>query len=294
MTLQSMTGYGRGAATARGISAEVELTAVNRKQFEARLSLPRPLVSLESRMTEMIQESVARGQVSGTVVVRVTGPLRRQSLAVDRHLAASYVAALRRTARTLKLADDLSASVLLDLPDVIAYAGAEQDAEYVWPALRKALRTAIAQLVAMRRREGAALGTDLSRRLVRLQGYLARIRAEAPRVTATYRRALVTRLGAAGVKLDLNDPQLRKELALFADKSDISEEITRLDSHFKQAYGLLKSSEPVGRTFEFLVQEMLREVNTVGSKANEIRITTQVIRFKTELERIREQVQNIE
>lgn len=294
MALCSMTGYGRGMASSRGISAEAELNSVNRKQLEVRLNLPRPLVSLESRMVELIQQSVSRGQVTGGVVVRISEGLRQRSLCVDRHLAAAYVSELRKTARQLKLADDLSASLLLGLPEVVTYRGAEQDAEHVWPALRTALRGAVRQLVAMRQREGATLAADLRRRLRRLEGYLARIRHEAPSVVRKYRAALRARLGEAGVAVEEKDAQLLKELAVFADKCDISEEITRLESHFKQAYGLFESAEPAGRTLDFLAQEMFREINTIGSKANEVRITNEVIRFKTELERIREQVQNIE
>ena len=191
-------------------------------------------------------------------------------------------------------ADDLSASLLLGLPEVVTYRGAEQDAEHVWPALQTALRGAIEQLVAMRQREGVALARDLRRRFRKLAGYLAKIRREAPMVTRKYRAALCTRLSQAGVSVGENDSQLLKELAVFADKCDISEEITRLESHFEQAYGLFESPEPAGRTLDFLAQEMFREINTIGSKANQVRITNQVIQFKTVLERIREQVQNIE
>jgi uncharacterized protein (TIGR00255 family) len=294
MALRSMTGYGRGAAAARGIRVETELNSVNRKQLEVRLNLPRPLVSLESRMVELIQESVSRGQVSGGVVVRVAGRMHHKSLRVDRELAGAYLAELRRTARGLRLTDDLSASLLLQLPEVVTYCGADQDAAYVWPVLRKSLREAIRQLVAMREREGAALANDLRRRFRKLEAHLDAVRREAPLVTRKYRQALRARLREAGVPVVANDPLLLKELALFADKSDVSEEITRLGSHLKQAYGLLKSAEPAGRTLDFLAQEMFREINTIGSKANEVRITNEVIRFKTELERIREQVQNIE
>jgi uncharacterized protein (TIGR00255 family) len=294
MTLHSMTGYGRGGAASRGLRVDVELNSVNRKQLEVRLNLPRSLASLESRMVERVQEAVSRGQVSGGVVVRISESLRQKSLRVDRHLAAAYVTELRRTARVLNLADDLSASLLVGLPEVVIYSGADQDAEHVWPVLQKALRAAIKQLVAMREREGAALAADLQRRLRKLEGYLAQIRREAPDVPRRYRLVLQARLKQAGVTVNTSDPLLLKELAVFADKSDISEEITRLESHFKQAYGLLKSVEPAGRTLDFLAQEMFREINTIGSKANQVRITNQVIRFKTELERIREQVQNIE
>jgi uncharacterized protein (TIGR00255 family) len=294
MALHSMTGYGRGDAFSKGMSVEVELSSVNRKQLEVRLNLPRSLASLESRMVERIQESLSRGQVTGGVVVRISEGLRQKSLRVDRHLALAYVNELRRTARALKLTDDLSASLLIGLPEVVSYSGADQDAEHVWPVLQKALRAAIKQLLAMREREGGSLALDLQRRFAKLEGHLDHIRREAPEVTRRYRLALQARLKQAGATLSADDPALLKELAIFADKSDISEEITRLDSHFKQAYGLLKSAEPAGRTLDFLAQEMFREINTIGSKANEVRITNQVIRFKTELERIREQVQNIE
>ncbi len=294
MTLRSMTGYGRGGAASRGMRVEVELNSVNRKQLEVRFTLPRSLASLESRIVERVQESVSRGQVSGGVVVRISESLRQKSLRVDRHLAAAYVTELRRTARVLKLPDDLAASLLVGLPEVVSYSGADQDAEHVWPVLQKALRAAIKQLIAMREREGASLAADLQRRLRKLEGYLGQIRREAPDVPRRYRQVLQARLKQAGVTINPTDPSLLKELAVFADKSDISEEITRLESHFKQAYGLLKSAEPTGRTLDFLAQEMFREINTIGSKANEVRITNQVIRFKTELERIREQVQNIE
>lgn len=294
MALRSMTGYGRGEAVAKGIRVEVELNSVNRKQLEVRLNLPRSLSALESRMVEMIQGFVSRGQVSGGVTVRVSETLRQKSLRVDQALAGSYLSELRKTAKALKLADDLSASLLLEMPEVVAYHGADQDADYVWPVLQKALKAALEQLVAMRTCEGAALVSDLRKRVGTLARYLAVVKAEAPQVTRRYREAMVKRLELAGLKVDTKDPLVVKELAVFADRSDITEEITRLDSHLKQALGLFTSKEPVGRTLDFLAQEMFREINTIGSKANEVRITRQVIEFKTELERIREQVQNIE
>jgi len=294
MSLRSMTGYGRGEATARGIRVEVELSSVNRKQLEIRINLPRSLVALESRLVETIQGSTSRGQVTGSVSVQVSETLKRKSLRVDRELAASYVKELRKTAEALELADDLSASLLTTLPEVVTYSAADQDIEGVWPVLEKALKEALKQLVAMRLKEGVALATDLRHRLALLEKLGAMVRVESPRVAERYREALRVRLAAAGLPLDVNDPAILKEITLFADRSDITEELTRLDSHLKQADGLLKSVEPVGRTLDFMAQEMFREINTIGSKANEVRITRHVIEFKTELERIREQVQNIE
>lgn len=294
MGLHSMTGYGRGTAAGSGVRVEVELTSVNRKQLEVRLSIPRPLATLESRLVEMIQEAISRGQVSGSVAIHVSESLRQKSLRVDKHLAASYVRELRATAHRLGLKDDLSASLLMELPEVVAYSGAEENTEAVWPVLARAVKAATGALIAMRAQEGAALAADLRKRFALLETMLKRIRKEAPAVAGKYRAALHSRLKNAGIPVDVNDPQLVRELALFAERSDISEEITRLQSHLQQAGVLLKSSQPAGRTFDFLAQEMFREINTIGSKANDVVITRQVIHFKSELERIREQVQNVE
>jgi uncharacterized protein (TIGR00255 family) len=289
-----MTGYGRGQAAGRGIRVEVELNAVNRKQLEVRVNLPRTLMAVESRVVEQVQKCLSRGQVSGGVSVSVSAGLRKRSLCVDGDLAAAYVDELRKMAKTLGLPDDLKAGVLLNFPEVVSYRGADQDVDYVWPVLKKALTQALAQLMAMRAREGVALADDLRKRLGKLNDLLEQIRKEAPGVTKRYRLALDKRLREAGVNVPTNDPQLMKELALFADRSDITEEITRLESHLKQGVTMMTSVEPVGRTLDFLAQEMFREINTIGSKANEVRITRIVIRFKTELERVREQVQNVE
>lgn len=294
MTLRSMTGYGRGESTAKGLHVEVELNSVNRKQLEVRISLPRAWQSLEARVVELVQESISRGQVSGSILVQVSEALRAKSLTVNQKLAAVYVKELRKTAKALKLNDDLSASLLLGLPEVVSYSGVDQDVEYVWPVMERGIKAAIAQLLSMRLKEGAELTIDLEGRLKKLAVHIAEIRLEAPQVTERYREALRKRLAQAGVSLDAADPLVMKDLAIFADRSDITEELTRLDSHLKQAHALLKSKEPAGRTLDFLAQEMFREINTIGSKANEVRITRQVIEFKTELERIREQVQNIE
>jgi uncharacterized protein (TIGR00255 family) len=289
-----MTGYGRGAAAAGGIRVEVELNAVNRKQFDVRLNLPRELLVLESRLQEQIQTVISRGQVSGSVAVAVSGEARQRGIRVDETLAGAYLRVLRQAGRRLKLQDDLSASLLLTLPDVLHRSYATEEAERVWPVASRALRLALRQLVAMRTREGRALAVDLRRRLGLLTRGLAAIRKRAPQVKDRYRAALVARLQAAGFDAGASDPQVLKELAFFAERSDIAEETTRLASHIQQAYTLLASAEPTGRTLDFLAQEMLREINTIGSKANDVAITKQVIDFKTELERIREQVQNVE
>jgi uncharacterized protein (TIGR00255 family) len=294
MALHSMTGYGRGAATARGIRVEVELSSVNRKQLDIRVNLPRALMALEARVVERVQETVRRGCVGVAIAVHVTAGARRERVHLDLDLARAYREALRRAGRALRLRDDLDLRAVLGLPDVLSCHGVEEDAERVWPPLEAALNRALRRLVAMRAAEGRALAADLRRRCARLRAWLGAIRSLAPRVPQRYRRQLRRRLGAAGVSLAPHDPALLRELALFADRSDISEEITRLESHLQQAFGLLRTTEAAGRTLDFLAQEMFREINTIGSKANDVTVTRHVIRFKTELERVREQVQNVE
>ena len=294
MALLSMTGYGRGASTGRGVKVAVELSSVNRKQFDVRISLPKSLVAVESRLVEAIHAAVSRGQVTGGVTVSASEAARHQGVRVDAALAAAYVRELRRLATTLHLKDDLSASLLPQLPEVLQYRHVEEDVSRMWPVCQRALDAALAELLAMRRREGRALERDLARRFRQLSAWERRLRSLTPAVTERYRQTLQARLEKAGFAAGSEDPMVMKELALFAERSDIAEEITRLDSHLKQAVTLLQRKEPVGRTLDFLVQEMFREVNTIASKANDVVIVKVVIDFKTELERIREQVQNVE
>ena len=294
MALRSMTGHGRGEAAAGGLRADVELSSVNRKQLDIRLNLPRALLVLEPRVLEQVQATLSRGHVTGSVAVRASAATRRQAVRVDRPLAAAYLRDLRRTAAAFQLDDNLTARDLLAMPDVVTRSNVEDEAARVGPVLTQAVGRALRRMTAMRGREGRALEADLRRRLEGLSVHLDRIRALAPRVTAKYRAQLTARLDKAGFADAARDPQVLKELALFAERSDISEEITRLASHVKQAFDLLRSTQPVGRTLDFLVQEMFREINTIGAKANDVPIVRHVIQFKTELERMREQVQNVE
>jgi uncharacterized protein (TIGR00255 family) len=295
MTLKSMTGYGSGEASGGGLKVQVELSSVNRKQLDVHINLPRSIAALESRIFEVIHGGISRGHITGSVTVSVSEGSRRKGVKVDRVLAAAFVREIRETASALGLPHDLTSRSLLQMPDVVQYEYVESDIERVWPILLKALKQALNRMVQMRISEGQALAEDLSARFLKLSSvYLAQIRKAAPDVTGRYRKQLQTRLKKAGFSITQADQQLLKELALFAEKCDISEEMTRLDSHLKQAVQLLHSKEAVGRTLDFLCQEMFRETNTIGSKANDAVIARWVILFKTELERVREQVQNVE
>lgn len=294
MSVKSMTGYGRGVASARGVRVEVELSSVNRKQMDISLSLPRSLNVLEPRIEEAIGRSLSRGRVTGEVWVRLSSAARQRGVCVDEDLAKVFVREIRGAARRLGLKDDLGGSLLLSLPDVVRVEHPDEDAEAIWPLVEKALRQALAELSAMRAREGRALQKDVEKRLAFLERKLAGVRKHAPATVERYREKLLTRLREAGLGVNTGDERVLKELALFADKCDISEEVTRLDSHIRQARKLMQSAEPVGRSLDFLAQEMFREINTTGSKANDGAIAADVVAMKAELERIREQVQNIE
>lgn len=293
MGLTSMTGFGRGQASADGWRADVELSSVNRKQFDVSLSLPRDLSALESRVQAMVHGRIRRGHVKGTV--RVQGP-PAAAVAIAPDAARQQIEALRQLARELGLRDDLSASTLLRLQPTPSATGegAPLATDRLWPLVERATDQALAALVAMRQAEGRALEADLRGRLSALQALLPEIQARAPLVADEYRTALRRRLEEAKVPVLADDPSLLRELALFADRADVSEELTRLQSHFAQAAELLASAEPCGRALDFLCQEFFREINTTGSKANDATLATLVIRFKAELEALREQIQNVE
>jgi uncharacterized protein (TIGR00255 family) len=295
MALKSMTGYGHGEAVSAGIRVDVDLSSVNRRQFDFRLNLPRPLAFLEALFTEVVHESVSRGQVNGSVNVTVSERKRQQGAKVDSHLAAAFVKELRKIGNELGLVDNLGVSLLTQLPEVVQYHYVEEDVTLIRPVCEKALRQALAALVAMREREGEAIVRDLSGRIKALAAMRRSIAKQAPTVGPRYRQGVLDRLKKAGIPVDSSDSSILKEIALMAERADISEEITRLESHLKQTEKLLGNSrEPVGRSLDFLAQEMFREINTIGSKSNDLDISRQVIEFKTELERFREQVQNVE
>ena len=295
MSLCSMTGYGRGTASVDGLRVEAEISSVNRKQLDVSISLPKSLSLFESRVAELVHRHIARGRITGDVVLNRSSAGKARGIRVDGDLAAAYLRALRTAGKKLELKDDLSISQLLTLPDVLVYDNRMEDSETLWAVMEKALTQAMENLLRMRRKEGQALQKELLSMVGRLRKMLAVIRRRAPAVVKVYRENLLARLAQAGLAGGgIPDDRLLKEIALFADRSDIAEELTRLESHFNQAEELLRKTESVGRTLDFLVQEMLREINTIGSKANDGQIARQVVSFKAELERIREQVQNIE
>ena len=292
MPIKSMTGFGAASAHTEGIRVNVELSSVNRKQLDVVFRLPPQLAALESRIQKIIQEQVSRGRISGNVQVETADG--SAMVQIDQKRAEETVGKLRRAAKRLNLADDLSATMLLQIPGLLKTQPVEQSAEEIFQCLEKALNAALKKLNAMRVREGKALEVDFLSRLALLETMLKKIDARAPQISSNVRKKLFQGLESAGLKNVAQDERVIREIALFGEKSDIAEEITRIESHIAQFKKMLRDKEPSGRALDFLAQEFFREINTIGSKANDLKITEQVVAFKTELERIREQIQNVE
>jgi uncharacterized protein (TIGR00255 family) len=291
--MKSMTGYGRGEAAQDGFKITIEASSVNRKQMEIALNLPRDLEVLEAQIRDEINRRVARGRLTVRLSVHAGEGAGRMKLDTD--LAKAYARELRALAKTLRLPDDITLDMLARAPGVLQTSEEIPEAESLWPAVSKALKTALDEMVKMREREGGFLGKDLKARITEMRAGVARVQKMAPQVTERYRAQLLTRIKSAGLETPaLDDERLMKEVFYFADRADVSEELTRLQSHFQQFDDCVKSKEPVGRTLDFLSQEINREVNTLGSKANDSLISREVVTLKTELEKFREQVQNVE
>jgi uncharacterized protein (TIGR00255 family) len=288
-----MTGYGRGEIDSDGMKFSVELNSVNRKQSDIVVNLPRDLAELEPRIRQTINENISRGRTNVSVALHhgANGACR---LALDTELARSYHEAMRALQNELNAPGEITIGTILQAPGVMRLPEQVINAQEVWPAIERALRAALADLIKMREREGRHLAKDLIRRLKAIRKYLKEIRALHPDVVKKYRAALLERLQNAGLPIEINDERLVKEISFFADRADVSEELTRVESHLAQFAHHLRKNEPVGRTLEFITQEIFRELNTLGAKANDAAISQRVVVSKAELEKIREQVQNLE
>lgn len=288
-----MTGYGRGESSRGGAKFTVEISTVNRKQAELSLYLPRELDALESRVRDEINSKVARGRIAARVQFSASSTSGTQ-VKIDHTLAKQYAREYRALAAELKLEKHMGLDTILRAPGVLQTAEDSLDVESLWLSLRAAVRMSLRELLAMRAKEGVNLKKDLQKRINTLQKSVKAVAKQAPKTAKRHRDALLDRISQSGLDLKLDDERVLKEVALYADRIDITEELTRLESHFGQFADYAKSKSPVGRTLDFLSQEMNREVNTIGSKANDPVVSRLVVAMKSELEKFREQVQNVE
>jgi uncharacterized protein (TIGR00255 family) len=288
-----MTGFGRGSAATDAWQASVEISSVNRKQAEVVVQAPRELNELDARIRKAVLGVVSRGRIQVSInVERPQGAA--EDFRIDPALALAFSKAFGELGRTVGYPVLPTASDFLRQPGILSTGGCEIDAEAAWLAIEPALTDALVQLAAMRASEGDHLKADFLTRLAVLDSFAKKIAAEAPGRPIRQRELLAKRLRDAGLELDPADERVAKEIALFADRCDVSEEITRLDSHFAKFREYLAAAEPPGRALDFLCQELFREFNTIGSKANDASIAQTIVEAKTELEKIREQVQNVE
>ena len=288
-----MTGYGRGIVSADGREITIELKSVNHRFLDVSMRLPRHLLFLEDRIRRQISESLKRGHIDVFVNYRNTRNDAKQ-VVVNTPLLVSYVESARGANESLQLPDDFGLASALNLPGVTEVLEADEDQDAVAVLCRDAVDAALKELIKMRTLEGTRLLADLAKKADAISALADKIEQRAPGVVEDYRDRLRNKISQLLEAGDVDETRLAMEVAVFADRAAVDEEVVRLHSHVRQMQLLFQDSEPVGKRLDFIVQEINREFNTIGSKANDTELTNLVLSGKTETEKIREQIQNIE
>ncbi len=291
--IMSMTGYGRAEQAFESYDITVELRSVNHRYFEFSVRAPRQYAFLEDKLKKLCQARISRGKVDMFLSVAVHAA-EGVEVSVNHTIAKSYVAALNEIAEAYSIPNGVNAALIARFQDVLTVSQAELDEEALWADVASVANSAVDAFIQMRRKEGEKLRDDVLSRAKTIMGYVSQVEAESPNTVAAYRARLEEKmrelLGAAQV----DEQRLLTETAIFADKIAVDEETVRLRSHFKQLEAMLSSDNAVGRNIDFLIQEMNREANTIGSKSQNVAIAHTVVAIKSEIEKIREQIQNIE
>jgi len=287
-----MTGYGRGQLSGNGIQVLVEVQSVNKRQTEILTNVPSTLASLENDIRAKIGRMVSRGRI--VVTISVTGPTSHPQPKLDDDLANLYLRRFKLLQNQLRLPGEITIETILRSPGVVSFSEELPIDASARSVVDATLDVALEQLLKMRAKEGANLHKDLNRRVKTILKAIARISKRRPEVVKRYRKVLLERIKKIGLELGVADDRLAKEVALFAERSDFSEELTRVESHLGQFIETANKQEAIGRTLEFISQEVGRELNTLSAKANDAEISQIVVNCKAELEKIREQVQNVE
>lgn len=290
--MKSMTGFGRATAALGTYSLCVQVSSVNRKTLDLTQRLPAEWSALETDIADLVRKVASRGKVH--VAMELTGESGNSGVSWDDVAVQSTLDRLTKFSKARGEFFEVSADLLWSIASAHRKSATAPALDDVRDAVLVTVTEALDAFVEMRAKEGAALLADFTTRLATLSEYIAAIAERAPKVPVNHREQLMKRLRDAGLELDLADERVLKELALFADRCDIAEEITRLRSHLEQFTMLLKTNGEIGRKSEFILQEISREVHTIGSKANDLELSRHVIELKNELERIREQVANVE
>jgi uncharacterized protein (TIGR00255 family) len=290
--MKSMTGYGRATSSVDKFSLTVQVSSVNRKTLDLTIGLPEEWESMEPAIGELVRKFASRGKVH--VDIEVTGDKSTSGITWDEEAATAALERLQAFATRKGVNFQPTADLIWQIANSQRRANEFPTVDSAQAVVLETVTTALKSFAAMRAREGETLLADFVRRAETLQRHVEAVAQRAPQVPVNYREQLMKRLRDAGLELDLNDERVLREIALFADRCDVTEEITRLRSHFEQFSALLKSDGEIGRKSEFILQEIGREVNTIGSKANDVTIARAVIELKNELERVREQIANVE
>lgn len=290
--LRSMTGYGRAQSADENISVLVEIKSVNHRYFEFSARVPRLYGFLEDKLKSYVQSRVARGKIDMGVYIE-TLAVKNASVHLDMALAQAYIAALAPLTEVQDLKNDLSVMSVARLPDVMNVTHDELDEEAVWATVRAAAAEAVDKFIAAREQEGERLRADILEKAESILRRVETIETRSPQTVAEYRQRMLDHMHAVlGESPD--EQRVLTEAAIYADKVAVDEETVRLRSHFQQLRDILSADEAVGRRLDFLVQEMNRETNTIGSKAQDVEIVRAVLDIKSDIEKIREQVQNVE
>ena len=291
--VKSMTGYGRAREMRNGRDITVEVRSVNNRYLDCTVKMPRAYIFAEDRMKARVQQAISRGKVDVFVTIDASAA-DAAVVAVNEPLARGYYDALIRLKTMFDLSGDITPEVLAKFPDVLAVTKAEEDVEAIAADICAVLDDALAAYNAMRAVEGEKLAEDVAGRITTIEAVVGKVEERSPQTVAAYRQRLEAKMQEVLQSTTIDESRILTEAAIFADKIAVDEETVRLRSHIAQLQAMLVSGEPVGRKLDFLIQEVNRECNTIGSKCNDLTIAQDVVNMKAEVEKIREQVQNME
>lgn len=291
--LRSMTGFGREHIMFEGREILVEIKSVNSRYYEFSSKLPRAYGYIDEKLKTLLANKISRGKVE--VSVSIFNQVGTDAeIEVNEPLARQYVEALRGVSETLNLRDDLSLTSIMRFSDVFTVKKTIEDEETVWEQVKQVAQAALDKFIAMRETEGVKMHDDIASRLQFIEDTVAKIEAQSPETTKAYREKLFAKIKSVVEDRSIDDSRVLTEAAIFSEKTAVDEETVRLRSHLSQYRSLIEQDVPVGRKLDFLTQELNREVNTIGSKCQDLEITRMVVDLKSEIEKIREQIQNIE
>lgn len=291
--VKSMTGYGRARKTLNGRDITVEVRSVNNRYLDCTVKMPRAYIFAEDAIKSCVQKAISRGKVDVFLTIDSSGA-EETVVTVNDALAKSYYNALCHLKETLSLEGEVSAATIAKFPDVLTVTKAEEDLESMAADLVAVVEEALNAYNAMRAIEGEKLAQDVASRVSTIEQVVGKVEERSPQTVAAYREKLLGRMQEVLQSASVDENRILTEAAIFADKTAVDEETVRLRSHIAQLRTMLQSDEPVGRKLDFLIQEVNRECNTIGSKCNDLSIAQDVVNMKAEVEKIREQVQNIE